>query len=314
MTPSPFAPGHVLQSLFVAGGPSGYVAVGSLYPTDKLGETAAGVWTSPDGVAWTAATSDANLIGAGGLAGLRWVDGRFVAFGQQTWPQAGMGGIWTSPDGQSWQRVAGTGLTGNDPRVLTGQVADLAAVATGVVAVGERRIGPATSAGVTTEAVAWIGGAMDAALPDVACPAGTLSVGVLSLLSAGDRWACYGGRTLTLRGYVAPPTGGCGTLGVAAPGVATLADVSFDTCGEDGDGLLAHATDQATVTSISLVGAPLQHALVPAWYIVTGHFGGPTQPCEQPLAQGLQLLPPMAAHLTCLESFAVTAMTPVKGP
>lgn len=314
MTPSPFAPGHVLQSLFVAGGPSGYVAVGSLYPADKLGETAAGVWTSSDGIAWTAATSDANLIGADGLVGLRWVDGRFVAFGHQTWPSPYMGGIWTSPDGQSWQRVAGTGLTGNDPRVLTGQVADLVAGPTGAVAVGYRRIGPATPAGVRTEAVAWIGGAMDAALPDVACPAGTLSVGVLSLLSAGDRWACYGGRTLTLRGYVAPPTGGCGTLGAVAPGVATLADVSFDTCGEDGDGLLAHATDQATATSISLVGAPLQHAVVPAWYVVTGHFGGPTQPCEQPLAQGLQLLPPMAAHLTCLESFAVTAMTPVKGP
>ena len=314
MTPSPFTPGHVLQNLFIAGSPSGYVAVGSLYPADKLGDAAAAAWTSSDGVAWTAAPSDANLIGADSLAGLRWVDGRFVAFGGQTWPQANMGGLWTSPDGRSWHRVAGPGLTGSDPNVLTGQVADLLAGPTGVVAVGDRRIGPATLAGVRTEAVAWIGGAMDAALPDVACPAGTLSVGILSLLSAGDRWACYGGRTLTLRGYVAPPTGGCGTLGVAAPGVATLADVSFDTCGEDGDGLLAHATDQATVTSISLVGAPLQHAVVPAWYIVTGHFGAPTQPCEQPLAQGLQLLPPMAAHLTCLESFAVTAMTPVKGP
>ena len=217
------------------------------------------------------------------------------------------------PDGQSWQRVAGTGLTGNDPRVLTGQVADLVAGPNSAVAVGYRRIGPATPAGVRTEAVAWIGGAMDAALPDVACPAGTLSVGVLSLLSAGDRWACYGGRTLTLRMSPRRPA-------AAAPSapwrrVSPPSPTFHSTpAAQRAIGLLAHATDQATATSISLVGAPLQHAVVPAWYVVTGHFGGPTQPCEQPLAQGLQLLPPMAAHLTCLKSFAVTTMTPVKGP
>jgi hypothetical protein len=317
MTPTPLAPEYTVEALAIEGGPAGYLAMGSLYPLNKVSPPAAAVWTSADGIAWTAVPTDASLVGAETTVGLRWLDGHFVAFGQQTWPEAGMAGLWTSPDGAHWKRISGAGLTGTDPTVVGSWIAGVVAGPDGAVAVGFRRVVPVPVAGQRTEASVWLGGPMTAPLPGAPCPAATPSVGVLALMGAGDRWACYAGRTMTLRGYVAPPANGCGGARIVGPPDGAAADRYAATCGEDGDGLLASATDETTPTSISLVGPPLQHAVVPGWYDVTGRFGGPSFACAQPIAQGSPLEPlepPLADALPCLEAFTVTAMTPVRGP
>lgn len=140
-----------------AGGP-GLVAVGYRFDEPDRPGVYPGVWTSPDGLTWTAVPleeedGDMTSVIAGGPG--------LVAVGQEGWSAA----VWTSPDGLTWTRVPhdpeifGTGLVRNDLWVPQTAMRDVTVGGPGLIAVGEEGVWGGSENGVEYEstgaAVVW---------------------------------------------------------------------------------------------------------------------------------------------------------------
>ena len=114
-----------------AGGP-GLVAVGV---REEPTASSAAVWTSPDGLAWTAVPDDEAVFADGYMSSVTQGGPGLVAVGQVGRPESTVAAVWTSPDGLAWTRVP------HDDAVFGGEDgnASMSSVTTGgpgLVAVG----------------------------------------------------------------------------------------------------------------------------------------------------------------------------------
>ncbi|MCP3974282.1 MAG: hypothetical protein GY720_07300 [bacterium] len=140
-----------------AGGP-GLVAVGYRFDEPDRSGVYPGVWTSVDGITWSAVPlqeedGDMASVATGGPG--------LVAVGQEGWSAA----VWTSPDGTTWTRVPhdpavfGAGLVGNDLWAPQTSMRDVIVGGPGLIAVGEEGIWGGSEDGTEYEstgiAVVW---------------------------------------------------------------------------------------------------------------------------------------------------------------
>jgi hypothetical protein len=141
-----------------AGGP-GLVAVG--YRFDEPGRPGGypGVWSSPDGITWSAVSLEQEAFGDGKAAMTSVTAGGpgLVAVGQDGWSAA----VWTSPDGITWTRIPhdpavfGTGLVGDDLWAPQTAMRDVIVGGPGLIAVGEEGVWGGSKNGTTGIAVVW---------------------------------------------------------------------------------------------------------------------------------------------------------------
>lgn len=175
----------------VAAGPSGFVAIGY----DAGGEA---VWTSADGLAWTAVTGDPALPRDSTFpSAVVFRSGQFVMVGRIEQRPA----IWTSADGRRWTSLAtlparsGFGLQGladGDAGLVTLALGD----ASVEVAPGDAR-GPVVP-WVSADGTSWRAGAPSAALfgaypAIVAVPGGYVGAGTVGLDAAARLWSSKDG-------------------------------------------------------------------------------------------------------------------------
>ncbi|MBI2782347.1 MAG: hypothetical protein HYX55_11210 [Chloroflexi bacterium] len=113
----------------VVGGPSGFVAGGSVGP--ELFERHARFWRSADGIDWTPVADDRVAFANAEVRAITRLGNGFVAVGVVGTAQEHTGAVaWTSPDGATWTRVDDHALDGGEA------VAVAPAPWGGVIAVG----------------------------------------------------------------------------------------------------------------------------------------------------------------------------------
>ncbi len=136
----------------IVGGP-GLVAVGrdgDERPWDNSFESAAAVWTSIDGIAWTRIPHDETVFGTGGNKLMLSVTAGgpgLVAVGAQSPGGPFETPVWTSPDGFTWTRVP-------DDVTVRGVMAGVTTGGPGLVAVGLDTSG-ATAVWTSVDGITW---------------------------------------------------------------------------------------------------------------------------------------------------------------
>jgi hypothetical protein len=95
---------------------------------DENPDCRAAMWTSPDGVEWTNAYTDADT--GGDVEGLATVPGGVVAVGSCCGDQPLSSAVWFSPDGRSWTRIEDAAVFGDS------KMTHVAAGGSAVVALG----------------------------------------------------------------------------------------------------------------------------------------------------------------------------------
>jgi hypothetical protein len=209
----------------IAAGPDGFVAIGF----DNGGQA---VWTSPDGLTWTAVADEAALPRDSAFpSGIVYRSGRFVMVGRVEQEAA----VWTSADGRRWTRSKPAGAGDGLSFIAVGSSGLLTLASGGPlveVAPGDFR-GPIVPL-ISSDGVTWKAGVASPALfgaslaAVVAAPGGYVASGTVGLDPPAHLWTSPNGIDWVEVDGV--DLAGSSSLGLASDGRHVLA------IGSGGDG------------------------------------------------------------------------------
>jgi hypothetical protein len=235
------------------GGPGGLYASGGIDSADDNGSPSPAIWRSGDGVRWTRVAGIEGLFPVGSIASLP--SGRLEAL-------SSVGG-WTSTDGTSWQAnpdlaqqwtvlgagdallAIGTATTRMSGDGLTWAPVDAGPSGGFADAASNGRIAVLLQAAFTRSTAIWVLAPPTMPVASHVCPPARPSAAQYLALSALDRLACYGARSVRLRVWIQSTEAGL-ELSPSRSSQQVLVDVT-SSMSERIYRLLPNATGFATV-------------------------------------------------------------------